>query len=842
MSASYPIQATFSRGEISPLLQSKVDADFWKLALERCINFGLLVHGGLRRRSGTRFVAPVANVSEYSRLLPFSFNNEQSYVIDINGSGNIQFLADRGYIEDPGDPGEPYATGHPWGEAEIPFLSYAQVNDVAWIAHRGFTPYRVSRFSDAVWTVEAVVFEDGPYLPENTTTTTLTPASTGGAVPLMSDNTTPSGMTASSSDGGTDSFKAFDGNHETSVIFATDGIGQIAVDLGTGITRVVDAYWLQAPAEYEGRMPTAWVLEGSLDGSTWVIEDRVENEVGWNPSEIRYFEIAPKTGYRHFRFRFTGGGEVDPSDGVVKNSTIARAVLHQAATDQTAFNLTASSTTGINGGGGFATSDVGRPIHLLGTDGKWRWAQIVARSSATVVTIRLYGHALPDLTPILRWQLGAFSAASGYPALVSLFNERLIWGRTDEEPLGVWGSKQGAFTDYGVSDPLLETDAFSISLLSSSMNELTWLAGDEDLVAGSAKQIRSILAADITKAMSATNITQRKGPQSGATKIDPLQIAGTLLYVAAGETKIRELVLSDQNRYVAPELSLIGEHFFAAGIEWWCFSENPDPTIYVGTEAGEVIAILYDREQRVVGFTTYQIAGGFVESGCVIPSPEPGFDDLYLSVRRIVDGQEVRYVEVLERPFDHSRDAVEDGFFVDCGLTYEGTAATVISGLDHLEGKDVVALADGGVVTKTSTGLPLRVTDGSITLPYAAEKVHVGLPYQSYARTLPYAGPGQDGYLFGRKVNIPNIYADVLATGSLFVAPYGDETFGPRPFNVNGKVAEATFGHGVTLTSGVQLVDAEGSWNTGGGRIVMLTEAPLPALIRSITLQAESEP
>lgn len=838
MTASFPIQATFSRGEISPLLQSKVDADFWKLALERCINFGLLIHGGLRRRSGTRFVAPVANSLAYSRLMPFTFSNEQSYVLDVNGAGDIQFLAERGYVE---LAGEPYATGHSWGEAEIPFLSYAQFNDVAYFGHRGFVPYRLSRFAETSWTVEVVLFEDGPYLPENTTTTTLTPASTGGAVPLMTTNTAPAGMTASSTDGGADSFKAFDGNHETSVEFATTGVGYVRVDLGAAVAKVVDAYWLQAPASYEERMPTAWVFEGSNDGATWVIEDRVENEVGWNPSEIRYFEFKPKSGYRYFQFRFTGGGAVDPTDGVVKNSTIARIVLHESALLQTAFNLTASSTTGINGGAGFVATDVGRPIHLLGTDGKWRWAQVIARSSSTVVTVRLFGHALPDLTPILRWQLGAFSASSGYPALVELYNERLVWGRTDVEPLGVWGSRLGVFTDYGVSDPLQESDAFSISLLSSSMNELTWLAGDEDLVAGSAKQIRSILPADITKALSATNITQRKGPQSGATKIEPLQVAGTLLYVAAGETKIRELVLSDQNRYVAPELSLIGEHFFAAGIEWWCFSENPDPVIYVGTEAGEVIAILYDREQRVVGFSTYQFSNGFAESGCVIPSPVAGYDDLYLSIRRTINGEVVRYIEVLERPFDHTRDQVEDGFFVDCGLTYEGDPVTVISGMDHLEGQQVVALADGAVVRMNDT-VPLSVIDGSVTLPYAASKVHIGLAYQSYARTLPFAGPGQDGYLFGRRVNTPFVYADVLSTGSLQVGAYGDAGYGPQAVEINEKVAEATFGHGVELTTGVHLVDIEGSWNVGGGRIVMLTDAPLPALLRSITLQAESEP
>ena len=36
---------------------------------------------------------------------------------------------------------------------------------------------------------------------------------------------------------------------------------------------------------------------------------------------------------------------------------------------------------------------------------------------------------------------------------------------------------------------------------------------------------------------------------------------------------------------------------------------------------------------------------------------------------------------------------LEDAFFVDCGLTYEGAAAASLTGLDHLEGEEVAILA-----------------------------------------------------------------------------------------------------------------------------------------------------
>jgi len=58
------------------------------------------------------------------------------------------------------------------------------------------------------------------------------------------------------------------------------------------------------------------------------------------------------------------------------------------------------------------------------------------------------------------------------------------------------------------------------------------------------------------------------------------------------------------------------------------------------------------------------------------------------------------------------------------------TPITDVSGLDHLEGKIVYALADGVTVG------PLTVTDGSITLSTAATNIIVGLLYQSQLQTL----------------------------------------------------------------------------------------------------------
>lgn len=822
----YSAQATFNKGEIDPVLHSRADVDFWRSSLKECTNFQVLVQGGIRRRSGTLFVTEVANSAKKSRLLPFVFNAEQAYVLDMNGGGTIRFVSARAYLL---SGASPYAISHTWAEADLFRLSTAQANDIMYVAHKSYAPREIQRNGDIDWTIADHEFKDGPYLPLKSTTTTLTPASRGSVTPVMTSNTAPSG-TAAASDSSTNAYLAFNGTIDAYEL--TNPSGWVSYDVAGSGAAVADAYWLQAesaPTQVD-RTPVSWKFQG-YDGADWITLDSRTGETGWTAAERRYYEFQNTAAYDAYRLIWDATGDAGTSF-----SSIGELGIHERAEDQTPFDLTASSTADINDGAGFQTSDVGRFIRLKGSDGRWRGAKITSRTSSTGVKVRLYGHALPDTDPIAQWQLGSFSDESGWPGATTLYDERLMFARTDAQPLTIFGSKQSQFDDFGMSDPALETDGLSLTLLSSNMNELLWIADDDDLVSGSAGQIRSIGPADFTKAFSATNLAQKKGPTNGAFYLQPITVGGVTLYVAAGGKKIRELVLGDQNRYVAPDLSVLGAHMLKSGIVDWAFAENPDPTIYAVNGDGELIAIAYDRDQKVVGFSRFDIAGGVVESVAVVPGVTAGVSDIYLVVKRTIGGATKRYIEVLDDPFDTDTMAGEDAFFVDCGLKYDGAEITTVTGLDHLEGENVVALADGGVVTG------LTVSGGSVTLPYAAAKISIGLAYASRAVTLPVAGPQQDGSIFGRRVNVIAPAVDLLASGSLKCGAFGSDDWTPPVEEQLMNHGDELAGNAAELFTGFKHCEIEGSWAEGGGSVVMETDAPLPLLIRSIVMQLDSEP
>ena len=71
-----------------------------------------------------------------------------------------------------------------------------------------------------------------------------------------------------------------------------------------------------------------------------------------------------------------------------------------------------------------------------------------------------------------------------------------------------------------------------------------------------------------------------------------------------------------------------------------------------------------------------------VESVATIPTDSDEYE-VWLIVKRTINGTTRRYVEYLNL-FDYGTDQ-KDGFFMDSGLTYSGTATTAITGLEHLE-------------------------------------------------------------------------------------------------------------------------------------------------------------
>lgn len=705
------IQTNVTAGEISPRLYGRIDLEKYRSAAYEITNFVVQRFGGVRKRGGFQYIGEVKSSSTKVRLVSFIYSVTQAYIIEF-GDEYVRFYTNGGQVQSGGSAVE---VSTPWDEDEIWELQFAQSADVLYIVHPDYAPRTLSRTSATSFSLDTLDFEDGPYLDINTTGTSLTPASYGSIVPTMTSNTTPSGTAAD--DGGGSAYLAFARNDAATSPFTRAALSGW-ISYAPTSSKVVDGYSLKANANFPDRMVTSWKVQG-YDGSSWVTLDSQSGETGWAGGEWRTYEFVNETAYQSYRLSWTA------TDSTVASTYIQRLDFHERAENQTAFNLTASAVTGINDGDGFQTTDVGRRIRLLGSDGIWRWAEVIARSSTTVVTIQLHGAALPDLDPIVNWRIGAWNDETGWPGSVSFYEGRLCFARTAEQPETVWMSRVDDFVDHGVSDPVADDDAVDVTIRSESLNEVKWIAESADLFVGTSAAIRVIGPATNSEPFSPTNVKQRRETTFGAKSVQPVLVGNVGLYADYYGSALREFSYSfELNGYVSQDVSILAEHMLAGGIKEMAFAQNPDSVLWIVKEDGTLCGVTYERDQNVIAFHEHEIGGTGVTVESVATIPGSDRDEVWFVVKRTIDGSDVRYIERLSVGLDDSDDK-DEATFLDSYLAYSGSSATTLTGLDHLEGENVYVWGDAG-----KQG-PYTVSSGEITIDDAVTTACVGLSYTS---------------------------------------------------------------------------------------------------------------
>lgn len=359
-----------------------------------------------------------------------------------------------------------------------------------------------------------------------------------------------------------------------------------------------------------------------------------------------------------------------------------------------------------------------------------------------------------DLTKTLVETVSPIGSANDRPSVVTIFQQRLIAANTLNEPETVFASRIGDFENFTGSRILRADDSFSKGMSAGGLARVKALLPLGELLIFTSSGEFSLSGPD--GALVATNPIEKPFGYSGSRDVKPLVVEDTALFADRTGRQIRDLRYAfEQDGYAGNDLTVFVPHYFRTSrIAGWAFAKNPYSIIWAYLEDGTLLSLTYKREHQVWAWCDHDLSGGKVEQIAVIP--EGDFDAVYMVVRRTIGGATKRYIERMDnRQFIN----VEDAFFVDCGVKYDGSATSIISGLDHLEGETVVALADGDVVEN------LTVSSGSVTLPKAASKVAVGLPYYAEIENLPPAVdlPGS-GSSRGRPIKINKMDIQVERT------------------------------------------------------------------------------
>lgn len=336
---------------------------------------------------------------------------------------------------------------------------------------------------------------------------------------------------------------------------------------------------------------------------------------------------------------------------------------------------------------------------------------------------------IPDFAVTPPIPRALFNTPNNYPACAAYFQQRRFFAYTNTRPEGIWASRTGFPSNFGISSPLRDDDALTFRIQGNTHNPVRHLIGLKQLIVLTDAGEWTVGEPKIP--LTPSNIPADQQTYAGVADKRPVVVGNAIIYLQARGSILRDLRFEQEVEGLAGrDLTMFAAHLVDGyTIARMDYQQTPHSIVWAVRSDGTLLGLTYIREQEIWGWHRHDTgAGGVFEDVCVVP--EPIEDAVYVIVRRTINAATVRYIERLASR--NIKTFNTDAFFVDAGLSYSGAPATAFSGLSHLEGQTVAVVADGHVIFNgdpaASNAASFRVTAGTITLAVAASNVHIGLP------------------------------------------------------------------------------------------------------------------
>lgn len=675
---------SFAGGEITPELYGRIDLVKFQTGLKTALNFWTLPHGPSQNRPGFAFVNEVKDSTRATRVIPFSFNTTQTYIIEL---------------------GHQYIRWHTNGATLCETAQNATDITVA---------------SPAVWTIAAHGLSVGQWVFIAGVTGTFSTVVTGRFLKVA---TTPTANTFTLSD---QAGNAINSTGKTITAFGSAArVYEIASPYDE--TDLFELKFTQKEDVLTITHPDYAARELSRSGATsWAL-----NTITFQPGISAPGAPTLTTG---------GPGGGTPVNNVYVCTAIASETLEESLASSSAtqsYDLTVAGNyidvdpPAVSGAVRYNIYKLKNGLYgFIGqTDGSaFRDNNVTPDASITPPVAN---------TPI--------SSANEYPSAVGYHESRRAFAGSTNKPLNYWLVRSATESNLSYSIPSQDSDPIIGRIRGSDLDAVRHVLSIDVLALLTASSIVKI-APQNSDILTPTSAFPKQIPaDEGSSHVRPLLASGSALYVGDATQHVQEMKYQWQsNGHIVNDASIMAPHMFDGyTLVDACYSKGLKMAFYPRSD-GVLLGFTYLPAQEVSGwhahktYTSNATVQSYFESVAAIK--EGTEFPVYAVVKRTINSRTVRYIERL-----HSRriSAIANSFFVDSGITYSGASAATISGLWHLEGETVSVLTNGAVhaqcvVTNGQISLDAATTLAHIGLPITAD--HGGLPL---ALEIPGFGQGQ---------------------------------------------------------------------------------------------------
>jgi hypothetical protein len=692
------IQPSFARGELGPELHGRTDISAYRVALATARNAIIHSYGGVSNRAGLHYLGPCKEHTYAPRLIPFKFKTTDAYILEF-GNLYMRVIRNNAHVTETDVNISAVSLADPCVVTTSTTHGYTTGDEVFISGIVGTEQLNTRRFIITVLTTTTFSLQDqfdGGVA--NIDSTDYDAWESGGTVAKIFEIVT----TYATAD--LDTLKFVQSADVLTITHPTYPVREVS--------RTGHAAWTIADVTFQPAQDHPTALTAAQQGATGtttysykvVAEGLDTQELSMTalstdsstPESATAADPIVVTDTSHGwtdgeEIEINGFNEMTEVNGrrfIVGNKTTHTYELHTDihGTTEKGSGYTAEVTGGTANSTEFSITNGNAT--LTGADFVLvSWTHVAGAERYHVFrfendlygligktednTFDDYGQTIPPDTeetpPRVR---DPFRGADQFPAAVSYYEQRRVFGGTNDKPDTSYYTQTGNHNNLNVSNPLRVDDAITATLNATEVNAIRHFVPLNDLLILTSGEEWRVNSGQET-GFTSSSLRQKPQTRWGAGHQRPIVIGSTVLFVQEDNSVVRTIGFSLQiDGYTGTDITVLAPHIFRDyTLVEWAYARSPDTLTYMVRSDGDVATLTFNEEQEVVAWTRWDTPGGkFERVSSIRPSATVTEDAGYFVVKRLVNGNTVRFIE-----YTHSRQFtdIRDAFFVDSGLSLD---------------------------------------------------------------------------------------------------------------------------------------------------------------------------
>jgi hypothetical protein len=653
-------QKSFAGGELSPSLYARSDTVKYATGLRTMRNTWVRRDGGSQNRAGTQFISEIADSTSESGLIPFEFNDEQTYVLEFTDL--VLRVWKAGVLQ--------ATLASPYAEADLSVLQFAQSADVLTFTANGYPVYELTRTSDVSWAfAEASV---GSYAETGAIDTASLVA--GGAGALVARYC----ITAVLEDG-----------EETTPLF----------------TSLASAYTVSGATKANPVVLTVVSTGGIVTGDLVYVEG---------------VQGMREINGRYYRATIVSGTTLSiPVDGrEFTTYTLGGAVRLCSLVDTTAATPTTANPDVINlpsipdWYGSLDRKWAAFNIYQS-SNGVFGYIGTTSYNSFSNTGFT------PDTTISPPDVITFFDSELETPRCVGLLQQRRAFANFPTDTEKVVASQTGLYHKFTKTYPLVDSDAIVFRISGKKVGAVKHIVDVGQMLLFTSTGEYAALG-NASGFITPSEVNLKIQSTFGCGDLAPIVIDGAAVFVQARGSIVRGISFNqDTGGFRGGDLTDFSKHLFDGHtIVDWAYQLVPHSIIWAVRDDGVLLGMTIVNDQQILAWHRHDFENGLVKNVCVVP--EGNEDVLYLIIERVINGSTVKYLERMYTRYV-DEDAVDDAVFMDSALTYDGwhagaTTMTLSGGTTWEYTESLTLTASAGYFTAGDVGNEIHLVGSDGTL------------------------------------------------------------------------------------------------------------------------------